>query len=178
MYVYGILSNLFKVLILSLNVLHQEDREKKRQAEEEQKRQEILKAEQLRLVDLERQRQKVLELDRARERAIQQATLQREAEIREVERRRKEEWARKRQAELEEEFRKERESLTAVRQYHHELQGHLTKLELEKRTSMITLNQQKEKSAELSKIIGSLKDTYKIENIQLLQKAAEAKVSN
>lgn len=136
----------------------------------------MLKIEQQKQAELERQRQLAAEMDRARERALQQAALQREAEMREMERKRKEEWAKRRQAELEAELKREREGLHSIKLTHQELMGHLTKIELDKRTLTVTLSQQKERCVELQRTIEGLKESYRNENGQLIQRAAHVKV--
>ena len=137
-----------------------------------------MKAEALRQAELEKQRQKALEMERARERAIQQAALQREAEMKELERKRKEEWVKRRQLELEEELRHERGLVTSLKQYQQEMIQQLTQSELEKRTIGVRLNQEKEKYNMLIKTIEELKEKRSQENTTLLQKAAEFKVNN
>lgn len=137
-----------------------------------------MKAEALRQAELEKQRQKALEMERARERAIQQAALQREAEMKELERKRKEEWVKRRQLELEEELRHERGQVISLKQYQQEMIQQLTQSELEKRTIGVRLNQEKEKCNILIKTIEELKEKRSQENTTLLQKAAEVKVNN
>ena len=137
-----------------------------------------MKAEALRQAELEKQRQKALEMERARERAIQQAALQREAEMKELERKRKEEWVKRRQLELEEELRHERGLVTSLKQYQQEMIQQLTQSELEKRTIGVRLNQEKEKYNTLIRTIEELKEKRSQENTTLLQKAAEFKVNN
>lgn len=137
-----------------------------------------MKAEALRQAELEKQRQKALEMERARERAIQQAALQREAEMKELERKRKEEWVKRRQLELEEELRHEKGLVTSLKQYQQEMMQQLTQSELEKRTIGVRLNQEKEKYNTLIKTIEELKEKRSQENTTLLQKAAEFKVNN
>ena len=137
-----------------------------------------MKAEALRQAELEKQRQKALEMERARERAIQQAALQREAEMKELERKRKEEWVKRRQLELEEELRHEKGLVISLKQYQQEMIQQLTQSELEKRTIGVRLNQEKEKYNILIKTIEELKEKRSQENTTLLQKAAEVKVNN
>lgn len=146
-------------------------------AEEERKRQQQLKEEQQRQAELERQRQKALELERERERAVQQAMLQREAEVREAERKRKEEWAKRRLVELEEERKKEKEGLMSLKNYHQELMEQLTKLELEKRTYKLRLEQHRLSCTELAKSVDELRYNYSNSHNQLLQSVSEVKVS-
>ena len=130
----------------------------------------------MRQAELEKQRQKALEMERARERAMQQAALQREAELKEMERKRKEEWMKRRQAELEEELRHERGGMAPLRQYQQEIIEHLGKIEVERRTLGIRLNQERERHTDLVRSIDQLKETRANDNAQLLQKAAELKV--
>ena len=137
-----------------------------------------MKAEALRQAELEKQRQKALEMERARERAIQQAALQREAEMKELERKRKEEWVKRRQLELEEELRHEKGLVISLKQYQQEMIQQLTQSELEKRTIGVRLNQEKEKYNTLIRTIEELKEKRSQENTTLLQKAAEFKVNN
>ena len=98
--------------------------------------------------------------------------------MKELERKRKEEWVKRRQLELEEELRHEKGLVTSLKQYQQEMIQQLTQSELEKRTIGVRLNQEKEKYNTLIKTIEELKEKRSQENTTLLQKAAEFKVNN
>ena len=100
--------------------------------------------------ELEKQRQKALEIERARERAVQLVLLKREAEVKEAERKRKEEWTKRRIAELQIEKKREMGSLQEVKHYYQELMDQLTKNEVEKRTVKLRVDQARQRCAELA----------------------------
>ena len=131
----------------------------------------------MREAELERQRQKALEIERERQRVLQQALLQREAEAREAERKRKEEWTRRRLAELEEERKKEIEGLSSLKAYHQDLLEQLTKIELHKRTIKLRAEQCRVQCSELAKEVDTLKQNYSIKHTELMKSVSDVKVS-
>ena len=87
---------------------------------------------------------------------MQKLALQREAEQRELERKRKEEWARKRQAELEGERTKERSSLAILKDQHATLEHELQVLNQRKMGAQASVERQRVACMEISKIIRTL----------------------
>jgi hypothetical protein len=150
-----------------------EEREKKRLAEEEKIRQAKLKEEQMRMAELEKQRQRALEIERERERVIQQAALQREAEMREAEKKRMEEWTKKRMMELENEKKREMEGLTSLKSYHQRLVDELSNVEIEKRTLMTHREQNRLKCEELVKMVEGLRSRQMNEKEMLLLRTGD-----
>ena len=144
--------------------------------EEERKRQEEMKANAARQAELEKQRRKAMEIEKERERAMQMAALQREAEAREAERKRKEEWMKRKCAELEIEKSREKEGLEILKHTNQELNDLLTKIELEKRTTKLRVDQQRTRCAELAANLDSYKRARETQQPRLLNTASLLKV--
>lgn len=118
-----------------------------------------------------------MEIEKERALQMQKLALKREAEQRELERKRKEEWARKRLAELEGQRSRERSALDGLRLQHTRLVGELQTLDQRQLCVQASIERQTTACAEMNKVIRTLQLSREVRLEQLRKAQGELNVS-
>ena len=108
---------------------------------------------------------------------MQKLALQREAEMRELERKRKEEWAKKRQKELESQRDWEKKSLQTLRAQHSDLEKELQHLDQRKLGAAASIERQRQLGTEVGTTLRSLRLSYDVRRAELTKLQSELNVS-
>ena len=117
-----------------------------------------------------------MEIERERERVMQEALMKKEAELREMERKRKEEWIKRRHAELMQTKKHEQEGLDTMRHHYQAVMDELTKSELERTTMKVRVEQERQRCAELASGLDNARRQQTSNRGQLVGVASEVKV--
>ena len=135
------------------------------------------KAEQQRQAELLRQKQRALEIERERERQLQKLVLQREAEARELERKRHEEYIQQQRKELMMEKKEEMLAIEGLKSERRDLGAKLVSLAAEHAAKLDTIKSHNRLCQEKRDDIAKLRATCDIRQAELARLTANIQVS-
>ncbi len=118
-----------------------------------------------------------MEIEKERVLQMQRLALQREVAQREIDRKRKEEWARRRQAELEGERLKERNALQILKDQHSRLEQELMVMDQRRLGAQASIERQRMVCVEMSKVIRTLHLSREVRLEELRKARGELNVS-
>ena len=134
-------------------------------------------AELARQAELERQRKKAMEIEKERVLQMKKLAFKREEEQRELEEKRKTEWAKKRLAELEGQRDWEKKHLYSLRVQHSQLEDQLRQLDQKKLSVLASTKRQESNRAQMITDLKSLRLSHDVRRAELTKLQTELNVS-